>query len=487
MLLGKVFVKQTKFYGLSLVAERVLSFALLPVLFNSISLAEYGIWAQSIVATGMLTPIFLMGFQTALVRFFPLWETNLRKRHSALLAMLCTIFALLLVIFAITVPLSGLIANMLFGHFEHVAYVPLLYIFLVSEVLFEFLVGMLRATGRIHLIAFYIFLKGFWRIGIFVILLFIMDRDFYKAFLGFVTAQFLIVALMYVKDVPIRQILSAGLSTSRVDWGAVISFSIPLIPLAVLTGINSFTDRFFLTHFHGLAVVAVYAAAYSLAAVVAFFYSVLGFTLFPALADCWAQDRRNEAAVLFGRAILVFLFFLFPFIAVMAVSGQDILAMLTTTDHSAPAVLCLLLACNVGFFGLYQIAFYVALLESGSARALGLMMLTACMNILLNALLVPYLGMIGAALSGLVSNALLAGISLRMACSILDWRFPWAAGFRILLRASLMAAFIWLSTSRLEISHPLSLLAVLSIASLFYLALDFFDRKTSLSILIKTS
>lgn len=485
MLLSKGLNNSTSIYGLAFLAERLLSFALLPVLVKSISPTEYAIWVQSIVVTGVMTPIVLLGFQTALVKFFPLWETTLRLRDSVLLAMFSQIFVSLFVVWAIVVALSGSIANLVFGQVAHLVFVPLLAGLLVSEVLFEFLVSILRATGRISLVALYIFLKGLWRIGVMLLVLYGMNGGFYKAFLSFVFVQLLFVALMYAKDVPVTRILSSGLATGRAHWGVVLSFSLPLVALSVMTGLNSFTDRFFVSHFYGLGETAVYAATYSLAAVAAFFYSVLGFTLFPALTEHWGQGRRNETAVLFGRAILVYIFFLFPFISGMAVSGQDILTMLTTAEYKAPPALGLLLACNIGLFGLYQIAFYVVLLERGSLRGLGLMGLTAGVNVLLNALLVPALGMTGAALSGFASNALLAMITLRMASQILDWQFPWAGSLRIALRAGIMAFFIWSTASLLGVGHSFGLLAVIFVAALFYVALDFLDRKTSLFILVK--
>lgn len=464
----------------------MLSFFLLPVLVKAVSPAEYAIWAQSIVVTGVLTPIVSMSFQPALVKFFPLWASILRVRDSVLLAMLSAIFALLIAVSIIIVALPGSIANLVFGQVIYAAYIPLLAGLLVSEVLFEFLVGILRATGRIRLIALYIFLKGFWRIGVLLVVLYGMNGDFHKAFLAFVLVQLLFVALMYAKDVPAKRILESGLATGRAHWGEVLSFSLPLIALTVMIGLNNFTDRFFLTHLYGLEDVAVYAATYSLAAVAAFFYSVLGFTLFPVLAERWAQGRRDETAVTVGRVMQVYLFFLCPFIAVMAVSGQDILTMLTTTAYKAPVVVGLLLACNIGLFGLYQIAFYVVLLEKGSVRVLGLMGLVAGVNVLLNALLVPFLGMSGAALSGFASNALLAGATLYMASRVLAWHFPWAGSMRIVLRAGIMAAFIWLTASWLEVGNSTRLLAVLFFAALLYLALDFLDRKTSLFILVRT-
>lgn len=485
--LKRVLRSNTLVYGLAMAAERLLSFFLLPILAKAISPAEYAIWAQSIVVAGVLTPVVLMGFQTALVKYFPLWEPTPQRRDSILLAMFAAILVALLAASASSTSLAGSASELVYGKAEYAPYIPLLAALLVSEALFEFLLGILRATNRIRLIALYILLKGAWRIGTFLAVLYGTGGDLHKAFLAFVLVQVLFVALMYAKDVPIARIFGSGLTDGRAHWGEVLSFSLPLVPLAIMTGLTNFTDRFFLTHLFGLEEVAAYAAAFSLAAVAAFFYSVLGFTLFPALAQRWAQGRRDEAAAMVERVLQVYLICLLPFIAGMAVVGQDVMILLTTKAYAAPQTVFLLLACNVGLFGLYQIAFYVVLLSQGGMRSLGLMVLAASVNALLNALLVPGMGMIGAALAGLASNALLAGATLYLGRHALAWRFPWASGMRIALRAVVMAGFIWLAKPWVDVGNSLEMVAVLLFAALIYFGLDHLDRRASLLTLLKST
>lgn len=486
-LLKRVLRSGTLTYGLAVAAERLVSFFLLPILAKVISPAEYAIWAQSIIVAGVLTPVVLMGFQTALVKYFPLWEPTPNRRDSVLLAMFSAILAALLTAAVVSIWLAGSAAAVVYGQPEYAAYIPLLAGLLVSEALFEFLVGILRATDRIRHIALYTLLKGVWRIGAFLVVLHGTGGDFFIAFLAFVLVQVLFVILMYAKNVPVVRIVESGLIPGRAHWGEVLSFSLPLVALAVMTGLSNFTDRFFLTHLCGLEVVAAYAAAFSLAAVAAFFYSVLGFTLFPALAEHWAQGRRDEAAAMVERVIQVYLICLLPFIAGMAVVGQDVMVLLTTKAYAAPSMVFLLLACNVGLFGLYQIGFYVVLLSHGSMRSLGLMALAASVNVLLNALLVSELGMIGAALAGFASNALLAGATLYMGRRDLVWRFPWVNSMRIAWRAVVMAGFIWLAKSWLDVGNSLEMVVVLSSAALLYFGLDHLDRRTSFLTLLKST
>jgi O-antigen/teichoic acid export membrane protein len=477
----------TLVYGLAVIAERVFSFFLLPILAKAISPSEYAIWSQSIVVAGVIVPVVLMGFQTAVVKYFPLWGSRPEVRDSVLLAMLTIILALLTLVSVVGALFPHDVADMAYGEVLYAGYVPLLAVLLMSEALFEFLVGVLRATDRIRLIALYTMLKGVWRIAIFLIALHVTNGNFHAAFLAYVWVQFLFVLLMYVKDIPIALVLKRGISVGKLHWPEVLAFSLPLVALSVMTGLNNFTDRFFLTHFHGLDVVAAYAASYSLASIAAFFYSVLGFTLFPALARYWAQGRQDKAALMVGRVMQAYLIFLLPFIALMTISGKNVLAALTTDAYEAPATVFLLLACNIGLFGLYQIAFYIVLLSRGSVRNMGLMALAAGVNILLNTLLVPGLGMVGAALAGLVSNLLLAGVTLHLSLKALPWHFPWSGVARIAMRAGIMLVFLWVAGIWLDMSNVYILTTIIATAAVLYAVLDMFDEKNSLRNLLRSS
>lgn len=474
-------------YGLAVAAERFVSFFLLPVLTKSVSPPEYFIWTQSVVVAGVLTPIVLMGFQTALVKFLPRWNTTPRVRDSVVLAMLVGILLSMLIVSASFASLGSTVGHLIYGEAYNGHYLLLLAGLMVSEALFEFLVAILRATGRIRLIALYLLLKGLWRIGILLIVLRGTGGRFDDAMLVFVLVQGLIVGLMFFKEISPLQIMQSGLSSGRNEWGEVLSFSLPLVLLAAMTGLHNFTDRFFLAHAHSPNDVAAYAAATSLTAMASFFYSVLGFTLFPVLAGYWAQRRLDDAATVVRRVMQTYMILLLPFIAVMAASGASILTLLTTPAYAAPPMVFLLLACSVGLFGVYQIAFYVTLLINGSIRSLGLMGFAAALNIFLNAVLVPSLGMTGAALAAFASNALLAGGSLYMAHRVLDWHFPWAVSIRIAIRSIIVFGFITAAGYWIEAGNPLELISILSLAALLYFALDYLDRRNSLLTLLKST
>lgn len=477
----------TAVYGLAQAAERAISFFLLPVLAKAIPPAEYAIWAQSVVTAGVMTPILLLGFQTALVKYLPLWESDPARKHSLLLAMMVCVLAMIGFIAALLIGFDEQAASLIYGQPGHFGYIPVLIGLMASEALFEFLVGILRANGLIRRIAFYMFLKGIWRIGIFLTVLHGSGAGFYHAFAAFVVIQIILIWVMYLRDLPVRSLLVAGLSAGRRQWGEVLVFSLPLVALGLLTALNNFTDRFFLAHLQGLDELAVYSAAYSLAAIASFFYSVLGFTLFPALSRRWVEGSLEQSGQLVSRVLQVYLFLLVPFIAGLSIVGPTLMRMLATEAYSAPPHLLLTLGCSIGFFGLYQIAFFVTLLGYGSLRGLPLMAVAAGMNVMLNAILVPSYGATGAAIAGCTSNATLAVLTLRLARQVLPWQFSWAAVVSILLRALCMAGFLVLAGIWPGYGDVAYLLAVSCAAALLYLVLDRVDRRNSILNLLKSS
>lgn len=469
-----------------MIAERLVSFLLLPFLTNIITPTEYAIWSQSIIISGVMIPVVLLGFQTAVVKFFPVWEGQENLQGSVLLFMLSTILILVALISSIAILFDQSVATMIFGKPEYAFYIPLLVGMLFSEVLFEFLVGILRATNRIRQVSLYLFTKGVWRFGILILVLFGMDDGFYTAFWVFVVFQLVITLLIYAKELNLTTILRSGVSTGRIYWNEILHFSLPLLPLAVLTATNNFVDRIFLTQLHGLDVLATYSASFSLAAIVAFFYSVLGFTLFPVLSRYWANNDMTGVVSLMRNVLIVYLALLIPYIVVMAIIGSDVLLLLTNENYLVNPFLLFLLTSNVGLFGFYQIAFYLLLLQNGSMHAPFYMAAAVIINIIFNTLLVPEYGVLGAALAGFASNIFLAGIFIYMSRQVLQWKFPWDATIRITIRAILMGAIIGFAMQWLGTDDPIIVFIILAVAGLVYGMLDYFAKQASLFNVIRS-
>jgi O-antigen/teichoic acid export membrane protein len=475
-------LSNTAVFGLLQAFERIISFLFLPLLTKVVQPKDYAIWTQSVITAGVMTPILLLGFQTATIKYLPMWESDPARKYSLLRFMFTGVLVMIGCVTGLLIGFDEQAAYLIFGQSDHLGYIPVLVGLVVSEVFFEFLTGILRANGLIRRIALYMLLKGVWRIGVFIAAFYGFALEFNQAYVCFVVIQILLIGLMYLRDFPCHSLLVTRLSEGRRQWSEVMAFSLPLVPLALLLSLNNFSNRYFLANLKGLDEVAIYSAAYSLAATASFFYSVLGFTLFPALSRCWADGSLEQCGKIVNRTVMTYLFFLVPFIAGLTIVGPAMMSALTTKAYTASPCLLMILGCSIGIFGLYQIAFYVTLLRHGSLHGLLWTAVAASVNVILNAVFIPAYGIIGAALAGCLSNAILAISTVRLSRHVVPWSFSWSWGKRILIHTLCMVAFLVITAIWPGYNELTSLLAVICLATILYVTLDYLDYKNSILI-----
>ena len=458
--------------------ERLVSFFLLPILTKIVTPTEYAIWWQSVIIAGILTPVILLKFQTSVVKFFPNWTNQNKKENSVILFMLILILFLSCLVATIALVFDEQIAFLIFGDYKLSLYIPIVVGLLLSELLFEFLIALLRISNRIRNISIYIIMKSVWRLAIITLVLIGIDSSFYLAFWSFVLFQLFITLGLYVWEINLLSLLKSGLKEGRPIFAKVLKFSLPLVPFIILMMIHNFVDRFFIAHFLGLNSLAPYTAAFSIAVVITFFHSTISFLLYPELSKKWANKNKTNIINLMKKVVTAYLALTIPFLVFIGIAGVDILLALTTKDYLISTQTLFLISFNMAIFGLFQFAHYIVLLDRGSLNAPVFMTVVTGVNILLNVLLIPKIGILGAALSGFFSNSLLVIIVYNMSQKILKWSFPFTESIRILLRSLIMGVVIWQGIAWLG-SDITSLIITLIIAGLIYGLLDFLDNKSS--------
>jgi O-antigen/teichoic acid export membrane protein len=479
------FRSDTTIYALSQIVERLLSFFLLPLLTKEITIEEYGIWSQLILIIGVSTPILLLGLQTALVRFLPQMYLINQARNSLILNVFLIVFCSVVIMAIGFAILREELSLFFFGSVNYVIFVLLLIVYIAAEVLFEFLVAILRSEGVIRRVSYYILTKSTLRLFVFLFLLKYLDFQFELAVIVFITLNLGLVLVFTVYELPLTVIAESGLASARPYLKDVLCFALPIVPLAILTGVNNAADRFFITQILGVDKLAAYAAAYSLAGIAGFFYSVLGFTLFPAMSSSWSQGSRELAIHLLKRSLRIYLFFLLPFIAILAMLGPDILVLLSTELYRISGLIFFLLSLSVGLFGLYQMAMFVLILEGRSVSGLWLMGLTTVISIGLNILFIPLWGLLGASLAIFLANSVLVLLTGFIALQILPikltelglWKIVIKTGF---IGGTLFLVKLWIAVDSLEI-----LIFLMCLMGLIYLAADYLTGQSVLREFLK--
>jgi O-antigen/teichoic acid export membrane protein len=185
--------------------------------------------------------------------------------------------------------------------------------------------------------------------------------------------------------------------------GKLLSFSIPLLAVSMLMVVMSWTDTLMLGYFKTPDVVGVYNVALPLANLLSTITASVSFIYIPIISELYSKNlmeevRRSYAVMtkwcFMGGLPLFFIFFLFP---------DVILNLLFGSRYVDAAVALQFLA--LGFFLNASIGFaYSTLLVLGKSKFLmWTFVISAIINIILNVVLIPPFGLIGASISSAVS------------------------------------------------------------------------------------
>ena len=228
----------------------------------------------------------------------------------------------------------------------------------------------------------------------------------------------------------------------RVDWGLIrpmLLFGLPLIASGIASRFLNIGDRFLLLAYLGPEATAVYEWAARFGGVVNVFLVqsfVLAFTVLglksldeSGSSDLHRQSFRHFAAlagwVTLGLALFV----------------ADVSRLLTDDpEFVATEALVLLIGGGFAFYGLYFVVVNV-LYAAGRTAAVALTVgAAALLNLGLNAVLIPVMGIAGAAVATLVAYAAMALGTARMAQTSMAVRYPW----RVLVWVGLLVAGLFL-------------------------------------------
>ncbi|HYE59571.1 MAG TPA: flippase [Candidatus Kapabacteria bacterium] len=182
--------------------------------------------------------------------------------------------------------------------------------------------------------------------------------------------------------------------------------AIPFALAAVFARFYSYIDSLLLSKYLGQTAVGWYSIPYKITYAFQFIPLALVAALYPRFSEFFATDK-TRLAYLFERGMKYLLIIVLPIAVGIAVLSEDIILTLYT-DSYAPSIvpLQILMAGLVFSFISFPIG---ALLNACNKQAVQTMIVgfALCVNIVLNTLLIPVHGVIGAAVAALIGNMLL--------------------------------------------------------------------------------
>lgn len=407
---------QTLIYGLGDAATRIAALLLLPIYTRLLSPDDYGKLAICILFATVVGLILDFGQRTAFFRFyFDSDDPAARRRLTG------TVLIFLLAAAAATLlPLIWFFHRIASPLVKDVALIPLIQIALITT-FFDLGSTIPFAIFRAKQYAVQYAVLSLARFLISVCLGITGVVILRWGVLGLICANLATSVLFFM--------ICLALSAREIQWtvdlsllGSLLRFGLPLVPAGLAYWALNLSDRFFLQKYADLSQVGVYALSYSIAGVL---HMIMGWFNTAYAPYCYSLAKDQNARNVYARMMVYSLTALTLIGLGLSLFAPEVLAVLTPPQFHGAARVIPLVVLSYLFFELYYLISFGLDLTMKTSYAPIIIGAGALINLILNLILIPRFGMMGAATATVLSYMLLPLIEYPIVQRFYPVRYEW--------------------------------------------------------------
>lgn len=387
----KKLFSDTLILGFGTFASKLLVFLLMPLYTAFLSTAQYGTAELLTSTANLIIPLACVGITNGIFRFAA-------ERNSDKEAVFSSSVALLgcgTLIFLVLSPLLFVIP-----YFDGYAWLILLYVIManVQAVCAQYV----RAIDRTKLFALQGILNTFLTVALNVIFLVVWDMGVLGYVLSVILGNlFTAIFLFFVAR------LWRVFRIAKIDrelMKKLLRFSLPLIPTTVCWLITDLSDRYLVTHFCTEAVNGVYSAAYKIPTIINLISTIFmqAWQFSAVLQSSDEEDCKHFYSTVFGG----FLSVIFIGAAGLILFSEFLTGLLLNAAYAEAARYMPTLICAVAIEAIVSFLATVYMVCKKSMHSFVTAMSGALLNIVLNLIMIPKFGALGAAVATLASYGL---------------------------------------------------------------------------------
>ncbi|WP_321421167.1 polysaccharide biosynthesis C-terminal domain-containing protein [uncultured Methanobacterium sp.] len=401
----KLFVHRIGLMGLTNILLALSSLIFLPVMTKSFSTADYGIWVQINTTIALVVSASNLGLPYTMLRFLSAEKdkTVIQERFYSITAVLifsASIISLILLIF------SSTISSYLFNNNSNIALllIPLTFFSCLNGLLINYF----RTFQQMKKYSIFLILQTYLAVFI-VSYLALNGFDIYIASTGLLISNliiFIIISILIIKDIGLK---IPKFSNIR----EYLSFGIPTVPANLSYWILDSSDRYLIGILMGTLFVGYYSPGYTLGYIIVMIMAPFSLLLPSILPKYYEEKNEKQMHIYLDYSLKFFLLFAIPSVFGLSMLSKPLLLILTTPEIALNGYLVTpFIALSFLLYGFHAIISNVLVLEK-KTKIFGLIWITAALlNLGLNIFLIPYIGILGAAISTLIAYFIATLITL---------------------------------------------------------------------------
>ena len=375
--------------GIGTFSSKLLVFFLMPLYTRVLTSGQYGVVDLLVQAGNFLIPLVSLGINNAVMRFGMDGETDRRAVFTTGLGAILTGFA----VFLLFAPLVNRIPGV-------AGYAFWIYLFVLCSMLRSLCAQFVKSLQYVKLYAFNGVLGTATTLLFNILFLVVFRWGIIGYILAIVASDFTSLVFLLIKAKLYRYIRLSSLRRQVVS--NMLRFSLPLIPTNAFWWVTDVSDRFLVTSMISSEANGLYAASYKVPTIIILLVGIF--------MDAWQISILNEKSARERKKFFAKVFSMYQSVAFVSASALIVFAKVITKILVAPSyyeswqyipllIIATCFSCFVTFFGT------IYMVEKKSVSTLVTTILGAVLNIIGNVLLIPVMGVNGAALSTCLSYA----------------------------------------------------------------------------------
>lgn len=183
----------------------------------------------------------------------------------------------------------------------------------------------------------------------------------------------------------------------------LIRYSLPLLITSTLLNIMSWTATMMLGYFKSAEVVGVYSAVSPLVGFLGMLIGPMGFVYVPVVSKLWGENKAGLVGPIYQIMTKWCFLLTFPIFALIFVYPESLLTNIYGTNYASGALVLRILALGSIANSYFGFNYHTIMASGDSDLLMKCSLASAGMNFLLNLILIPEYGIIGAAIASSIS------------------------------------------------------------------------------------
>ena len=463
------FAKDVFTIGIAHILTSLSGIIFLPLITKTLGAYGYGIWSQFQVTLSLLWIATNLGLPYAMTRFMPA-KTDREEIQDEFYSVLACVFFASLLASSLLIIFATPFATTFFGGASQIVIITGI-VALVSSLQYVYL-SVFRTFRQMRKYSIFIIVDTYGQIGLIAYLL-VNGHGILSMVLVVLAVRSIILFILFLlikSQIGIKKPRFSGMKE-------YFRFGIPTIPGNISAWVIASSDRYVIGYFLGATSIGIYSAGYGLGSLIMMAAGILGFVLPPTLSKLYDEGRMDEVKTHLRYSLKYSMAIAIPFVFAAAILAEPVLRLFSTPEIASQGYLIVpLIALSTLFAAAYVPIVHIIVLVKKTRITGVIWLVCASLNLGLNILIVPHLGILGAAITTAMAYGLALGLTTYY--SFKEFRFPidWHFIVKSLIASGVMSVAIWAMAPEGALATILTIVAGIAIYGLGLLLLKGFTK-----------